>query len=138
MVLLTACVNVANLILAKGASRRREMALRTALGASRLRVVRQLLTESLILALLGGGLGLAAAYWAVLSFVRMGPQDIPRLGTVTLDGSVFAFAAGVSLLTSLLFGLAPASRASKLELGDALKERAEGGDAGSSASKFRG
>lgn len=137
MVLLIACVNVANLILAKGASRRREMALRTALGASRLRVMRQLLTESLILALLGGGLGLGAAYWAMLSLVRMGPPDIPRLANVALEGNVFSFAAGVSLLTSLLFGLAPAFRASKLELDDALKERAGGGDAGSGASKFR-
>ncbi|HEY6387202.1 MAG TPA: ABC transporter permease [Candidatus Acidoferrum sp.] len=137
MVLLIACVNVANLILARGTSRRREIALRTALGASRLRVVRQLLTESLILALFGGGLGLAAAYWAMVSLIRIGPQDIPRLTNVKLDGTVFGFALGVSLLTSLLFGLAPALRLSKMELGDALKERVQGAGAGGERSRFR-
>ncbi len=135
MVLLIACVNVANLVLSRGANRRREMALRTALGASRFRVARQLLTESLLLAFFGGGLGLAAGYWAMVSLVRIGPQDIPRLTSVRLDASVFLFALLVSVLTSVLFGLVPALRVSKLELTDTLKERAQSGPA--ARSRFR-
>ena len=108
MVLLIALANVANLLLSRASGRQREIFIRTALGAPRVRIIRQLLTESVLLASVGGALGLLLAYWGVRTFVGMGLEGIPRLGEVAVDPVVVAFAAGLSLLTGILFGFVPA------------------------------
>jgi putative ABC transport system permease protein len=121
LVLLIACANVANLLLARSIDRRQELTLRTALGASRAAIVRQLMAESLVLAGAGGVLGAWLAWSAVEGLVALAP-DIPRLEQVTVDGAVLSFALGVSMITGLLFGLGPALRGSRVELSAALKE----------------
>jgi putative ABC transport system permease protein len=116
LVLAIACVNVTNLLLARGAQRRGEFAMRAALGAGRARMMRQLLTESLLLAVLGGALGIAAAELGVRALVALSPPGLPRVGAIRLDGAVLAFGMAVTTLVGLAFGLIPALQASRSDL----------------------
>jgi putative ABC transport system permease protein len=123
-VLLIACANVANLLLARGAARHREIAIRSALGAGRTRVIRQLLTESLLLGVLGGAAGLLVAQWSLAMLVAISPVDLTSLGRIDLNYSVLAFTGAVSLATAIVCGFAPAFEGARLDVQESLKDGA--------------
>jgi predicted permease len=127
LVLLIACANVANLLLTRAAGREKEVAIRTALGAGGLRIVRQLLTESLLLAVMGGVAGLAIAKWTLYMVRTINPGNIPRLDDIEINGAVLAFTFGISVVTGVLFGIVPAWRAMKVDLNTTLKSGGRSG-----------
>ncbi len=137
-VLLIACANVANLLLCRAVGRARELALRAALGASRTRLLRQLLTESLLLALIGGALGLLIGVWGMEALAANSAVNLPTLFEVKLDRAVFGFTLGAALLTGVIFGLVPALRFSRPDLNDALKEGGRTVGASPARNRLRG
>jgi putative ABC transport system permease protein len=137
LVLLIACGNVANLLLARATTRQKEFALRATLGAGGGRMVRQLLTESVLLSLMGGGLGLLVALWAMGPLLRAAPAGIPRLAETRVDAGVFLFTLAVSVLTGILFGLAPAIQSARLDLNSSLKEAGRTSSAGRAQHRLR-
>ncbi len=138
LLLLIACANLANLLLARAASREREISIRGALGAERSRIVRQLLTESLLLGLGGGVLGLFLAVWSVRALRRLVPDMFPMLQNMSVNLPVLAFTLGLSLVTGLLFGLVPAWKASRADLNTTLKEAAGRSESAGSSQRIRG
>ena len=133
-VLLIACVNVANLMLARATAREREVAVRAAVGAGRGRIVRQLLTESLLLAMVGGAAGIMLAQWAIDALRRAGPEQLPRLQAVSLDGRILLFTLGAHALDRrACSGLAPALQAGQVNLNELLKEGGRSGTGAASA-----
>ena len=137
-VLLIACVNVANLLLTRASAREKELSIRTAMGAGRARIVRQLLTESMVYAVAGGTLGLCIAYWGVYALHALVPDNIPRMGEVSVDPLVLGFTLGISLLTGIIFGLAPAWQVGRTSLHGTLKETGQSTSAARGTRRLRG
>ena len=129
-VLLIACANVANLLLARAAARGRELVVRAAVGAGRVRLIRQMLTESVVLALLAGTGGVIIARWGVTALVALAPENLPRLGEVSVDATALLFALAISLAASVIFGLAPAWHVSRVDLADGLRQGGKGSSLG--------
>ena len=137
-VLLIACANVANLLLARAAYRQKEIAVRTALGASRWRIVRQLLTESVVLSVLSGAIGLALSLWLIKLLVAISPPNSPRFNEITINWQVFLFTFGVTILAGFLFGLVPALQTSRTDLNETLKESGRTGAPGATRNRIGG
>ncbi len=137
LILLIACVNLANLLLARNSARQRELAVRAALGSGRGGLIRQLLAETLLLSLIGGAVGFACAEIGLRALARMHPENLPQLGSVGIDWRVLTFTLLVSLVTSLLFGLAPAFMGTQLNLVDALKQGGRSATSGRSSQRVR-
>ncbi len=137
LILLIACSNLANLLLARNAARRQELAVRAALGAGRGGLIRHLLAETLVLSLIGGALGFALAQIGLVSLSRLHPENLPQLGTIRIDWRVLWFTSLVSVITSVIFGLAPALKATRLNLVDSLKQGGRSGTVGGRSERMR-
>lgn len=137
VVLLIACANISTLLLAKASARTREMAIRAAIGASRARIIRQLISESLLLAVVSGAAGIVLAFWGSEALVALAPGNVPRLAETGIDGWVLVFTLAICIASSLLFGLAPAIHASRVDLNDALKQGAARAVMGGAAGRTR-
>jgi predicted permease len=138
LVLLIACANVANLLLARATARHKEIAIRAALGAGRWRLIRQLLSENILLGLISGAIGILIAYWGVALLLSLSPIDLPRVHEIGIDGRVLAFALGLSFLTALIFGLIPGIEASRTDPQEALKEGTRGASTSRSKKRLQG